>query len=213
MTFEDGSDCNFSDLIIELGGGVESISEVQNVYGQVYTFCFEDREDGDYDLNDVVIKAVRISPTEVEYSLEACGGEDPVYLRNINGIVLNGNKEIHDILKVTKGANASGSEHIEPVKEVIPVDPSFSFEDLPRQVYIYNAATGKEIRLSEKGQDPHAIMIPDDFQYPLEGVCIKEAYPAFVNWAMDRTQDMDWYISPEIAEKVYTLSVFSVLNK
>ena len=182
--------------------------EYGNLYGQVYTFCFEDRELGDYDLNDVVIKAVRIDKNHVAYSLEACGGEDPVYLRNINGAVLNGNKEIHEILNVSRGINARRGQHVEPVMEVVEVEPSFTFKDLDKQVYIYNAATGKDIRLSEQGEDPHAIMVPADFQYPLEGTCIKEAYPAFVYWAIDRTQYTNWYLSPEVEMNVYLESIF-----
>ncbi|MBR1667746.1 MAG: LruC domain-containing protein [Bacteroidaceae bacterium] len=205
---ETGTDRDFNDAVFEIEGGIESFDEQGNMYGQVYTFCFEDRELGDYDLNDVVIKAVRIDKDHVVYSLEACGGEDPVYLRNINGKVLNGNKEIHEILNVSKGANASGDQHVDPVVETITVDPSFTFKDLSKQVYIYNAATNKDVRLSEKGEDPHAILVPSDFQYPLEGVCIKDAYPAFLYWASDRTQYTDWYLRPEIETNVYTYSAF-----
>ena len=208
LCIETGTDRDFNDAVLEIEGGIEHFDEYGNLYGQVYTFCFEDRELGDYDLNDVVIKAVRIDKNHVAYSLEACGGEDPVYLRNINGAVLNGNKEIHEILNVSRGINARRGQHVEPVMEVVEVEPSFTFKDLDKQVYIYNAATGKDIRLSEQGEDPHAIMVPADFQYPLEGTCIKEAYPAFVYWAIDRTQYTNWYLSPEVEMNVYLESIF-----
>lgn len=207
LTFEDGSDCNFSDLIVQLGGSVSPIGYIPDVFGQVYTFCFEDRDEGDYDLNDVVIKAVREDATHVTYSIEACGGTDKVYLRNIHGDILNEENELHSLFNATGIVNA-GSSHQDAVSETIEVDPSFSFVDETKMIYIYNATTGKEIRLAKQGEDPHAIMIPEDFHYPMEGVCIKNAYPAFVNWAKDRTQNQNWYLTPEMESVTYKQSVF-----
>ncbi|MBO4429920.1 MAG: LruC domain-containing protein [Bacteroidaceae bacterium] len=209
MTFEDGSDCNFSDLIIQLGGSVSPIGYIPDVFGQVYTFCFEDREEGDYDMNDIVIKAERVDATHVTYSIEACGGTDKVYLRNIHGNILNEKTELHSLFNASGTVNA-GSAHQDAVHETIEVEPSFSFADESQMFYIYNATTGKEIHFSKQGEDPHAIMIPEDFRYPLEGVCIKDAYPAFVNWAKDRTQNTNWYLTPEIESVTYKQSVFQL---
>ena len=210
LTFEDGSDCNFSDLIIELEGGFDSFGDTPDVLGQVYTFCFEDRELGDYDMNDVVVKAVRLDPTHVVYSLEACGGTDEVYLRNLNGRVLNERRELHSIFNAHGIVNVSGSNHIKAVQELFTVEPSFSFRDLEKQIYIYNATTGREIRLSEVGEDPHALMIANDFLYPTEGTCIKTAYPAFLNWLQDRTQSVDWYTLPDNERAIYHQSAFEL---
>ena len=207
LTFEDGSDCNFSDLIIQVDGGFASLGYIPDVIDQVYTFCFEDRDNGDYDMNDIVIKAKRIDATHILYSVEACGGMDKVYLRGIKGKILNETTELHSLFGVTGIVNA-GSSHVDPVTELIEVEPSFSFSDEKKMFYIYNASTGKEIRLSLMGEDPHAIMIPDDFEYPLEGTCIKNAYPAFLNWSKDRTTSLNWYVTPEIESKVYKLSAF-----
>lgn len=207
LTIEDGSDCNFSDFIIQVSGGVARLGYVPDVFGQVYTFCFEDREDGDYDLNDIVIKAVRMDATHVKYSIEACGGTDKVYLRNIGGQILNEDTELHALFNASGIVNV-GSSHVDAVSEIIEVDPSFSFSDAKDMFYIFNATTGKEIHIAEMGEDPHAIMIPGDFRYPLEGTCIKDAYPAFINWSKDRTVDISWYINPEIGIKVYKQSAF-----
>ena len=62
-----------------------------------YTFCFEDRELGDYDMNDVIIKATRINKTTVEYSVVACGAHDQLQIKNINGTTINGNVEVHSL--------------------------------------------------------------------------------------------------------------------
>ncbi len=207
LTIEDGSDCNFSDLIIQVSGGVARLGYIPDIIGQVYTFCFEDRENGDYDMNDIVIKAVRMDATHVKYSIEACGGTDKVYLRNIGGKTLNEDTELHTLFNASGVVNV-GSSHEDAVSEIIEVDPSFSFADKKDIFYIYNATTGKEIHIAEMGEDPHAIMIPFDFRYPLEGTCIKNAYPAFINWSADRTQALDWYLTPEIERNVYKQSAF-----
>ena len=51
--------------------------------------------------------------------------------------------------------------------------------------------------MSEKGQDPHGIMIPYDFAYPKEKVCIKNAYGQFMNWGQNPVSSTDWYEHPE----------------
>ena len=201
LCFEEGADTQYSDVIVELGGGIQSIYDTPDLFGQVYTFCFEDREKGDYDLNDIVVKAVRRDQNHVEYSLEPCHGADRVYLRNINGKKLNGKTEVHEIIKLY---NNAGEE--KPVTEIIEVDPSFTFKDIDKQIYIYNETMGTEIKLSKIGQDPHAIIVSSDFEYPKESISIKEAYPAFLNWAYDRTKNEDWYIFPKVSEKVYRSS-------
>ena len=211
LCFEEGADTQYSDVIVELGGGIQSFYETPDVFGQVYTYCFEDRDEGDYDMNDIVIKATRIDLTHVEYSLEACGGTDEVYLHNIHGDKLNEKTEVHALFNQSRTPiNVIGETRIEPVIEIITVDPSFSLSDPDTQPYIYNASTGKEIHLAQQGQDPHAIMISDDFQYPQENVCIKEAYPAFVAWCQDRTQSTNWYrYNPDQRKQfVYQLTEF-----
>jgi len=153
---------------------------------------------------------VRLDPTHVVYSLEACGGTDEVYLRNLNGRVLNERRELHSIFNAHGIVNVSGSNHIKAVQELFTVEPSFSFRDLEKQIYIYNATTGREIRLSEVGEDPHALMIANDFLYPTEGTCIKTAYPAFLNWLQDRTQSVDWYTLPDNERAIYHQSAFEL---
>ena len=60
LCFESGTDADFNDIISEIEGGIEPIPFIPEFERDFYTFCFEDRELGDYDLNDVVIKAINI---------------------------------------------------------------------------------------------------------------------------------------------------------
>jgi hypothetical protein len=215
LCFEDGTDQDFDDLIIEIESGVENIEQYDiDQYSKVYTFAFEDRDLGDYDMNDVVVKAKRIDETHVKYSLEATGANDELYLRNINGQVLNGKTEIHKLFNKDRMSfvnTQAGKERVEPVQETIEVDRFFGFSKEECQIYIYNRTTGKNVKLATKGQDPHGILIPCDWQYPLESICVggqhAPAYKQFNSWGMSHVQSTDWYNYPE-AGRVYTLSVF-----
>jgi hypothetical protein len=40
-------------------------------------------------------------------------------------------------------------------------------------------------------------MISYDFKWPLERICIKDAYLQFNNWGLGSIEDTDWYKYPE----------------
>ncbi|MBO4905745.1 MAG: DUF4842 domain-containing protein [Bacteroidaceae bacterium] len=207
---ETGTDRDFNDLVLEVEGGVEPIGDLPALEKNVYTFCFEDRDLGDYDMNDVVIKAQRLDRTHVKYSLEACGANDQLYLRNINGHVLNDATEIHALFGVSTQEFVNvieGETRINPIQEIIEVDEFFTFTNQRKQLYIYNKTQNRDIYISQKGQDPHAILIPVDFKYPQEQICIKDAYLKFNSWGQKAIADNNWYKSP-VSGKVYTRSVF-----
>ena len=204
LMFEEGTDVNFVDIIVEINGGLKEVDAAQEISNNVYTFCFEDRNLGDYDMNDVVIKAERLNITQVKYSVVACGAHDELYLRNINGQTLNSSTEIHQLFGVdnTKTFINTQSKNYEPVSEVITVDPSFSFTDFSKQVYIYNKTQNYDVKMSQKGEDPHGIMIPSDFKYPTELTCIKDAYTQFNSWGENPVTSTDWYLDP-VSGKVF----------
>jgi LruC domain-containing protein len=56
--------------------------------------------------------------------------------------------------------------------------------------------TGNIVKLAQKGEDPHAIMIPYDFRYPLEKICIKNAYSQFNSWGENKIVSTYWYKYP-----------------
>ena len=204
LMFEEGTDVNFVDIIIEINGGLKEVDAAQEISNNVYTFCFEDRNLGDYDMNDVVIKAERLNISQVKYTVAACGAYDELYLRNIDGKTLNTTTEIHKLFGVDNLSTFINTQtkNYEPVSEVVTVDPSFSFTDFSKQVYIYNKTQGYEVKMSQKGEDPHGIMIPCDFQYPTEKTCIKDAYTDFNNWGANPVISTDWYTNP-VTGKVF----------
>ena len=198
MMFEEGCDVNYVDMIFEINGGLKEVDAAQEINNNVYTFCFEDRNLGDYDMNDVVIKAERLNISQVKYTVAACGAYDELYLRNIDGKTLNTTTEIHKLFGVDNLSTFINTQtkNYEPVSEVVTVDPSFSFTDFSKQVYIYNKTQGYEVKMSQKGEDPHGIMIPRDFQYPTEKTCIKDAYTTFNSWGENPVTSTDWYLNP-----------------
>ena len=204
IMFEEGCDVNYVDMVVEVNGGLKEVDAAQEINNNVYTFCFEDRNLGDYDMNDVVIKAERLNISQVKYTVAACGAYDELYLRNIDGKTLNTTTEIHKLFGVDNLSTFINTQtkNYEPVSEVVTVDPSFSFTDFSKQVYIYNKTQGYEVKMSQKGEDPHGIMIPCDFQYPTEKTCIKDAYTDFNNWGANPVISTDWYTNP-VTGKVF----------
>ena len=205
MCWESGTDTDFNDILLEVEGSVEPIYVTHEFEYNTYTFCFEDTQKGDYDLNDVVIKAKRINKTTVEYSIVACGAYDELCVRNVNAGVIQDNVEIHSLFGVgTKQFvnTESGAEKRTAITAQKTVSESFSFLDAENQPFIYDLTTNLAIKLSTKGQDPHGIMIPFDFKYPVEKVCIIDAYKDFNKWGANPILSTNWYTKP-VSGKVF----------
>lgn len=205
MCWESGTDADFNDILLEVEGSLEPIYTTHEFEYNTYTFCFEDTEKGDYDLNDVVIKAKRINKTTVEYSIVACGAYDKLLIKNVNAGIINDNVEIHSLFEVGEKQfvnTESGAEKHPAITAQKTVSESFSFLDEENQPYIYDASTNLTVKLSTKGQDPHGIMIPFDFKYPAERVCIIDAYKDFNKWGANPILSTNWYIKP-VSGKVF----------
>lgn len=201
MCFEEGSDCNFSDLVIEIGGGLEQLDEQPEPEAEVYTMCFEDRpQAADYDLNDVVLRCTRVNKTTLSLSLIAAGANDDVYIHGATGWELN-DTEVHEAFMATE-PDQKGNRFVNTVKggtqrDVLTYNVTVS-EDMTipnylKGITIENKITGMAIGIAQKGEPPYAVIIPEDFQYPLEKVAITSAYKKFIEWAQDMNVSVDWY--------------------
>ena len=199
MTWESGTDADFNDVIIEMEGG-KVIPDIPEPDLQVFTYCFEDTKvDSDYDMNDVVIKAVRTNETTIEYYLVACGAHDDVYVRGLNIGAITDNAEVHDLFGVSDHMtfiNTDGSSY-PYVKATRTVSKDFSLLDEAQQPYIYDATTHEEVRLAKTGQNPWAILIPTDFRYPSERISVTKAYPLFNSWGEGSILSNLWYNTPD----------------
>ena len=205
LCFESGTDSDFNDIILEIEGGVEDVVVVPETEVNEYTFCFEDREIGDYDMNDVVIKTTRVG-NKVTYAVVACGGWDELYIRNVNCGAIKDNVEVHALFGQPQETFINTSTEVGVTCDFVTasknVSSSFSFLDEANQPYIYNATTGKIIKVSKVGEDPHCIMIPYHFNIPQEKICIKDAYQEFNSWGMNPVNSKNWYTKP-IFSKIY----------
>jgi hypothetical protein len=64
-----------------------------------------------------------------------------------------------------------------------------------------------EMHVSKTGQDPHGIIVPGDWAWPLEFTSIKVAYPQFSQYFIDggvNEEYEDWYNHPD-ESKVYRI--------
>lgn len=228
LAFEDGSDCNYNDMIIEVGGydknvlteapegteekgsGIETdyLYDEDEIEGAPYMLCFEDRFDtADYDMNDVVLRCKRqtgVNKNRVELSLVAAGGEDDVVIMGIKGTYKKGyelnNHEVHEIFDVENetGENRfvntiAGKAMTDPCKGIYELEEGLTIPQFLAGIYLKNLSTGREIRVSRTGEAPLAIIMPYDFEYPMEKVNITKAYTSFIHWAHQSSEYTDWY--------------------
>ena len=209
MCFEEGVDCNFSDMVIEIGGGLNIIDETPKPEAEIYTMCFEDRPaTADYDLNDVVLRCTRKDKTTLILSIVATGALDNVYIHGATGWGHN-DKEVHELFGAV---DSEGNNHFvntekggnvkDAISAEVTVSETLSIPDYLKNIFIENKSTGKTVGIPQTGEPPYAIIVPGIFEYPLERVCINDAYLKFKNWAQDMTTHTDWYTEPE-SEKVY----------
>ena len=191
---ESGTDKDFNDLIFEVEGGVVVPKVIPEFEANYYTFCFEDNKIGDYDLNDIVISGRRLNDTSVEYRLMACGANDNLYLKGINGKRIKEDQEVHNIFGRSGFIN---TENLDTpfIIDTVSVSKEFSFLDEP--FYLWNDSKKYSIHISRVGEDPHAIMIPARFYWSKEKISVKESYPFFGNWGRNKVESTDWYLYPD----------------
>ena len=200
MCFEEGSDCNFSDMVIQIGGGLNIIDETPEPEAEIYTMCFEDRPaTADYDLNDVVLRCTRVNNTTLKLALVATGANDEVVIHGVTGWEYN-DKEVHEVFGLNERQfvnTVKGGNTKDVISANVIVAETVTIPDFLKGLFIENKTTGKVVKFSQTGEPPLAIIVPGDFDYPLEKTSIIDAYPNFKNWAQNMTVDQDWYIYPD----------------
>ena len=215
LCFEEGADTQYSDVIVELGStgelGVLMFDYVQEVKNMPYTMCFEDRPNiADYDMNDVVLRCTRKSATQLELSLIATGAQDQVNIEGIEGTFVSGtdlnNKEVHGLFGVSNSTYVNtqlADNVISPVTAVYEVSESTTIPQFLTKIYIRNISqNGNEIRVPKLGEPPFALIVPGDFNYPIERVSIINAYTAFNTWANNANNYGRW-LDSFVESKIY----------
>lgn len=215
LCFEEGADTQYSDVIVELGStgeiGVLMFDDVLEVENMPYTMCFEDRPNvADYDMNDVVLRCTRKSATQLELSLIATGAQDQVNIEGIEGTFVSGtdlnNKEVHGLFGVSNSTYVNtqlADNVISPVTAVYEVSESTTIPQFLTKVYIRNISqNGNEIRVPKLGEPPFALIVPGDFNYPIERVSLINAYTAFNTWANNANNYGRW-LDSFVESKIY----------
>jgi hypothetical protein len=181
----------------------------------VWTFAFEDTYNGDYDMNDVVLRVNENAENSNNIDITLCctgaGMDLYVYLGNTP---LFGGTEVHTLLAGSgaKGKfinTGSGNEKFVDEKQdfvtitIKKLNKKFVIAD--GDFYIRTAG-GDEIHVSKYGQDPHGVVIPGKWAWPTEWTCIKDAYPNFIGFAGDSRHktNTDWYDYPSsVSGRIY----------
>lgn len=200
LTFEEGTDAQFSDIIVEVGSPGETGADLfdedlVNVEYMSYMMCFEDSPLADYDLNDAVLRFQRVDETHVKVTVLACGARDELYLRGLTGGIINENTEIHSLFgaELNQFVNTEAGNYTDTYSALFPIDKNTPIWQFMEKVSLYDKTTRTEIKLSEQGEHPCAIIVPGNIGYPLEKVRITDAYPDFKSWVNNATENRDWY--------------------
>ena len=179
----------------------------------------------DYDMNDCVIEVNEKAddPTMLEITIVALGATRDLWLgfENKNGktisdyqpVFAEGDRsqdanELHKLMRASSGEmvnTGNGTRTVEPFKATVKKPAGFDFQTCS---FVLGAKVRKEMQgayehdfymlhVSAAGTDPHGIVIPGKWQWPVERMRVTEAYPDFGKWASDHTQAKDWYKRPE----------------
>ena len=220
LSCEDGSDDDFTDKMFYVWGDVINVPDapvnVKPVEPQIWTYAWEDKDFGDYDMNDCVIEVQENAKdkSKLDIKLVALGGSRRLWLGfdNANAKSYKDykpvfDKELHEVLGMEAGTLINtGRSKATPVTITVDKPAGFDFQTCS---FILGAMVKEDmkgvynndyyaIHIATKGQDPHGIVIPEKWEWPTETTCIKDAYPKFVDWAKDITDAdaKDWYKHP-----------------
>ena len=175
------------------GATITTGGKIDPVEPEVYTYAFEDTDNGDYDLNDLVLR-INEKPgdaTKLVVTLVATGADYDIETYVNNQIMtFNGETEAHRA--VTCEINK-------------PAGFNNDFTTLKVSIKVLN--TDKTYTYPNTNTYPNAIMIPGKWKWPKEKVNITNAYSmgyetaadhSFGTWASEypHVNALDWYDYP-----------------
>ena len=186
---------------------------------RTWTYAWEDRDFGDYDLNDCVIEVQENAAdnSKLDITLVALGATRELWLgfENKNAKTYEDyihvfEEELHKVFGVAVDQmvnTGNGTLSRDPKTITLPKPAGFDFQKCS---FILGAKVEPEmqgvyesdyyaISIAKQGQDPHGIMIPGKWQWPTERTCITKAYKKFADWAhnIKDPTSKNWYMFPE----------------
>jgi len=224
--FEDWvKDFDMNDIVLMIDGNVEDLPVAptgscrENVKYYRYSYAFEDTRNGDYDMNDVVLRVWRpnMNASYLNVELAAVGAADRIkmYYTNQNGerIALFGGKAARELFE-EQGYDSeffNTQEINAPTLPLTRVDVTDfgDFTYATADFFIVNETNGLEIHMPAAlglvGTAPHGVCMPQkDWRWPKERTSIVTAYPEFRGFANNQHVNVDWWLSP-IVERTLTI--------
>jgi len=187
----------------------------QKVKASIWSYAFEDSWKADYDMNDVVLKVsyhqvddYTIDSTKIDLTLCCTGASYNLYLY-LGAEALFGGREVHEVLNggsekfINTDAESAGSN--------FQTKPAFTETINKPEGFVISSANfwvnspERAVQVSKQDEDPHGVVIPGDWRWPKEFVCIKNAYPDFINFAKDPSNPEyeGWYKGTVIEDALY----------
>lgn len=191
----------------------------------IYSYAFEDTHNGDYDMNDVVLKVQEFTEDDVQklrIKLVAIGatlnlnirlypaaepgdGEVAHYAGDFTVLEYNNKTEVHEMLGVEQGMMFNTGWNGNKVQPITIVINKGNYDPAALPIAIYSEAQG-EIRLAGAGQAPYGVVIPEDWKWPTERTNIETAYnntntasegnQSFANFASHAGESKNWFKYP-----------------
>ena len=232
-----GSDNYYSDWIVTLCKakrvGEEEINIVPPVITPaIYSYAFEDTKNGDYDMNDVVLKCQENEDGEnidvwlvaagatldleinlYEYDETNVNGEHPYYGNFVRTLEYNGKTEIHDMWEIDRGTmvNTNAGANKAPIR-IAQLPKSEGYEADKLRFTIKSVVW--EVFLSGSGQAPYGVVIPFDWKWPTERTRITNAYNETNTTEAETDQSFAKFASQAgAAEKWYEYPTTKVMIK
>ena len=210
-------DFDMNDIILLLNGDVEDlpVAGLETPKNQVFTYAFEDTRNGDYDMNDVVLRVCRNASNKLTVELAAVGASDEIKVYYHDPItkqdvpLFNG-QEVHAAFREKTGVQSTFYNTLEanatsyPTSVVTIDDRTFTYAKA--DFFIKNVTKGIDVHTPASqgitGCAPYAICVPTEWAWPVEYQAITGAYSTFKGFASNLSSNLDWYNFP-VSNKVF----------
>ena len=158
-------------------------------YGRVICEDLADSQGSDFDFNDVVFDAYVYSDKSCRIVLQAAGGTMPLSV---------GGHEVHNEfggypVKTMINTHAEKRTYGDYANNVPPKEFTInginSIVEIP--IYVNGGTQVWEIS-APIGKAPQKLCVPTTFQWCEERVSIKDDYPLFSAWVLDKSRGMGW---------------------
>ena len=211
LGFEDFTqDYDLNDILFFVNGNFDESNQTtiktEEVKENAWLFTCEDLGSiGDYDFNDVVFSVSNnydqgSGQSTLTITPLAAGGTLPVQLFFDNKEI---GKEFHSMFNnaATNTPINVGSTITHTADPItLNIDGTFSVsnkDDLKRFKVKVNGKTESIIIVKDTSKDkeqaPQMILLPNEWEWPLEGVNMSHAYEHFPKWTGDANSFADWY--------------------